>query len=60
MSLFTDNVSLKNSVELLTKKAKELGAANVIDISSTYRASGMYTLWIFWYRGAQSSGTAVK
>lgn len=59
-SWFTDNVNPENSINLLTKKAKELGATNVTDISSTYRASGMYTLWIFWYRGAQSSGTAVK
>lgn len=59
-SWFTDNVNPENSVDLLTKKSKELGATNVTDISSTYRTSGMYTLWIFWYRGAQSSGTAVK
>lgn len=59
-SWFTDNVNPENSIDLLTKKSKELGATNVTDISSTYRTSGMYTLWIFWYRGAQSSGTAVK
>ena len=59
-SFFTDNVNPKNSVDLLTKKAKELGSSKVIDIASTQRESGKYTLWVFWYRGAQSSGTAVK
>lgn len=57
---FTDNVNPHNSVDILTKKARELGAAKVVNIATTHRESGAFTFWVFWYRGAQSSGTAVK
>lgn len=59
-SWFTDNVNPQDTVDLLTKKANELGASKTIDIQTTHRESGAYTFWIFWYRGSQASGTAIK
>ena len=59
-SWFTDNANPHNAVDLLTKKAKELGAFKTINVQTTHRESGAYTFWIFWYRGTQASGTAIK
>jgi len=59
-SWFTDNVNPQNAVELLTRKAGELKASKIIDVQTTHRESGAATFWIFWYRGSQASGTAIK
>ena len=60
MLFFTNNVEPQYSVEILTKKATSLGASKVVNITSTKYESGACTMFIFWYRGAQSSGTAVE
>ena len=59
-SWFIDNVNPQNAVDLLTKKAKALGASKTVCLQTTHRESGAYTFWIFWYRGSQASGTAIK
>ncbi len=57
---FTDTVFPDNSVDMLTRKASELGATNVSDITLRHLEKGSFSLWIIWVRTSEATGNAVK
>jgi hypothetical protein len=59
-ALFTDTISEENAVYAMTLKAKELGANKVTNIKSTFDNTGVFTLFISWYKSYQVSGNAIK
>jgi hypothetical protein len=58
--LFTDTVRVEPVVARLTAEANRLGASKTTNIKTSVEESGIITLWIFWYRGVQASGNAIK
>jgi hypothetical protein len=58
--VFKNTVTVKPVIAMLTEKAKELGATRTTNIKTNVEQTGVIGLWIFWYRGVQASGNAVK
>lgn len=56
-TMFKDTVRIDNAVSMLTKRAKEMDANRVNDLSTT--RSSMW-LFLFSYKAVQVSGNALK
>ena len=57
---FTDTVTVKAAVDMVTKQGKELGATKITDLYSRSDSTGLQTLFTVWYYDVQVSGNAVK
>ncbi len=57
---FRDTVTVKNAVDMVTQKSKELGATKITDLYSRSESTGLQTLFTVWYYDVQVSGNAVK
>lgn len=57
---FRNHVERKDMRKQLDLHAKRLGADAMDDVSIHTRASGIWTLGIFWKRSVHGTGTAVK
>ena len=58
--LFQDTVQVNSVVDRLTTESKKLGASKTTNIKTSVEETGLITLGIFWYKGVQASGNAIK
>jgi hypothetical protein len=60
VAAFVNTVSLNNTMGLVSREARGLGATKLVNVQSYYESIWMWYTLIFWYRQMQVSATAVK
>ena len=60
VAAFVNTVSLDNTMGLITRQARGLGATKLVNLNSYYRSYWLWYTVLLWERQAQVSATAIK
>jgi hypothetical protein len=60
VAAFVNTVSLDNTMGMVTREARGMGATKVVDVTSYYYSRWLWYTLILWSRQMQVSATAVK
>ena len=60
VSAFVNTVSLNNTMGLVTREARGMGASKLVDLNSYYSSRWLWYTLILWERQMQVSVTAIK
>lgn len=61
-SFFSNNVTVKNTVGILTAKSKEVGATRVVDLQTCWQVKDLWIMppFLICIKECQASGNAIK
>lgn len=57
---FEDTITVDNTVKMLTRKSKELGASKTVNLQTLYTSNWLPWTLMFWCREIHASGNAIK